>query len=203
MIEFLRGRLAHKQPARLVIDVGGVGFGVDVSLRTAEAFPREGETVELLTYLHVKEEILELYGFKEEVERTLFHKLLGVSGIGPRLALRILSALPPWQLARMIVEGDIRSLTALKGIGKKTAEVMVASLRTSLAKLDLRAPTDSPAAAASPGSEAARDAVLALITLGVKDGPAQNAVQKALEKLGKDSGKASTSQIITQALQEV
>ena len=94
MIEFLRGRLAQKQPVRLVIDVGGVGFGVDVSLRTAEAFPAEGETVELLTYLHVKEEILELYGFKEESERILFHKLLGVSGIGPRLALRILSALP-------------------------------------------------------------------------------------------------------------
>lgn len=199
MIEFLRGRLAQKQPARLVIDVGGVGFGVDVSLRTAEAFPREGESVELLTYLHVKEEILELYGFKEEVERTLFHKLLGVSGIGPRLALRILSALPPWQLARMIVEGDIRSLTALKGIGKKTAEVMVASLRTSLAKLDLNPPTGTPAVA-SPGSEASRDAVLALVTLGVKDAPAQAAVARALEKLGE---KASTTQLITQALQEV
>jgi Holliday junction DNA helicase RuvA len=200
MIEFLRGRLAQKQPARLVIDVGGVGLGVDVSLRTAEAYPKEGESVELLTYLHVREESLELYGFKEEVERTLFHKLLGVSGIGPRLALRILSSLPPWQLARMIVEGDVRSLTALKGIGKKTAEVMVASLRTSLAKMDLRAPSGTPASAASAGSEASRDAVLALITLGVKDAPAQAAVQKALEKLG---DKASTTQIITQALQEV
>lgn len=199
MIEFLRGRLAQKQPARLVIDVGGVGFGVDVSLRTAEAYPREGETVELLTYLHVKEEILELYGFKEEVERILFHKLLGVSGIGPRLALRILSALPPWQLGRMIVEGDIRSLTALKGIGKKTAEVMVASLRASLAKLDLNPPAGT-APSAHPGSEASRDAVLALITLGVKDAAAQAAVGRALERLGE---KANTSQIITQALQEV
>lgn len=199
MIEFLRGRLAHRQPARLVIDVGGVGFGVDVSLRTAEAFPKEGETVELLTYLHVKEEILELYGFQEEVERTLFHKLLGVSGIGPRLALRILSAMPPWQLARMITDGDIRGLTALKGIGKKTAEVMVASLRTSLAKLDLKAPSGTYSAAV-PGSESARDAVLALVTLGVKDAAAQAAVQKALDRLGE---KANTTQLITQALQEV
>lgn len=198
MIEFLRGRLAQKQPARVVIDVGGVGMGVDVSLRTAEAMPREGETVDILTYLHVREESLELYGFSEEVERTLFLKLLGVSGIGPRLALRILSALPPWQLARLILDGDIRSLTALKGIGKKTAEVMVASLRTSLAKLDLRPPTGAPAASA--GGEAARDAVQALITLGVKEGPAQAAVQKALDKLGE---KASTTQLITQALQEV
>src|SRR3954465_1009009 len=138
MIEFLRGRLAQKLPARLVIDVGGVGMGVDVSLRTAEAMPGEGETVNLLTYLHVREESLELYGFQDDVERTPFLKLLGVSGIGPRLALRILSALPPWQLARLIIDGDIRSLTALKGIGKKTAEVMVASLRTSLSKMDLR-----------------------------------------------------------------
>jgi len=198
MIEFLRGRLAQKQPARLVIDVGGVGMGVDVSLRTAEAMPGEGETVNLLTYLHVREESLELYGFQDEVERILFLKLLGVSGIGPRLALRILSALPPWQLARLIIDGDIRSLTALKGIGKKTAEVMVASLRASLSKMDLRPPTGAPASAKD--NEASRDAVQALITLGVKEGPAQAAVQKAMEKLGQ---KAGTTQLITQALQEV
>ena len=198
MIEFLRGRLAHKQPARVVIDVGGVGMGVDVSLRTAEAMPGEGEIVNLLTYLHVREESLELYGFGDEVERILFLKLLGVSGIGPRLALRILSALPPWQLARLIIDGDIRSLTALKGIGKKTAEVMVASLRASLAKMDLRPPTGAPASAA--GNEASRDAIQALITLGVKEGAAQAAVQKALEKLGETAG---TTQLITRALQEV
>jgi Holliday junction DNA helicase RuvA len=198
MIEFLHGRLAQKQPARLVIDVGGVGMGVDVSLRTAEAMPGVGETVNLLTYLHVREESLELYGFQDEVERILFLKLLGVSGIGPRLALRILSALPPWELARLIIEGDIRSLTALKGIGKKTAEVMVASLRASLSKMDLRPPTGSPPSAKD--NEASRDAVQALITLGVKEGPAQAAVQKAMEKLGE---KAGTTQLITQALQEV
>ena len=198
MIEFLRGRLAHKQPARVVIDVGGVGMGVDVSLRTAEAMPGEGEIVNLLNYLHVREESLELYGFGDEVERILFLKLLGVSGIGPRLALRILSALPPWQLARLIIDGDIRSLTALKGIGKKTAEVMVASLRASLAKMDLRPPTGAPASAA--GNEASRDAIQALITLGVKEGAAQAAVQKALEKLGETAG---TTQLITRALQEV
>lgn len=198
MIEFLRGRLAQKQPARLVIDVGGVGMGVDVSLRTAEAMPSEGETVNLLTYLHVREESLELYGFQDDVERILFLKLLGVSGIGPRLALRILSALPPWQLARLIIDGDIRSLTALKGIGKKTAEVMVASLRASLAKMDLRPPTGSPASPA--GNEASRDAIQALITLGVKEAAAQAAVQKAMEKLGETAG---TTQLITRALQEV
>lgn len=197
MIEFLSGRLAQRSPARLVIDVGGVGYGVDVSLRTAEAYPREGETVEILTWLHVKEEILELYGFGDSVEKAVFLKLIGVSGIGPRMALRILSAVTPDQLARMIVGGDIRGLTALKGVGKKTAEVMVATLRNSMSKLDLRAPEG---ARALPGGEAARDAVLALVTLGVKDAQAQAAVQKALDRLG---DKADTGQLITQALQEV
>jgi holliday junction DNA helicase RuvA len=198
MIEFLRGRLAQRQPARLVIDVGGVGFGVDVSLRTAEMFGREGETVEISTWLHVKEEVLELYGFHSGAEKAIFLKLIGVSGIGPRLALRILSAVPPHQLSQMILGGDIRGLTALKGIGKKTAEVMVATLRNSLAKLDLRAPEGGRALEA--GDETLRDAVLALVTLGVKDALAQAAVQKASEKLGE---KAGTSQLIAQALQEV
>ena len=200
MIEVLRGRLAHRQPARLVIDVGGVGLGVDVSLRTAELFPRVGETVDLITYLHVREDSLELYGFQDIVEKTIFLKLLGVSGIGPRLALRILSAVPPHQLAQMIIGGDIRGLTGLKGIGKKTAEVMVASLRTSLAKLDVQTPIDGKPAVLDAGGEAARDAILALITLGVKDANAQSAVQKALDRIGE---KATTSQLITQALQEV
>ncbi|MDB5106280.1 MAG: ruvA [Fibrobacteres bacterium] len=200
MIEFLRGRLAHRQPARLVIDVGGVGMGVDVSLRTAELYPHEGETVEIITYLHVREEGLDLYGFQNAVEKAIFLKLLSVSGIGPRLALRILSAVAPHQLAQMIIGGDIRGLTALKGIGKKTAEVMVASLRASMTKLDLSAPVDGKPAVLDAGGEAARDAVMALITLGVKDANAQMAVQKALTNLGE---KATTSQLITQALQEV
>lgn len=200
MIEFLRGRLAHRQPARLVIDVGGVGMGVDVSLRTAELYPRIGENVEIITYLHVREEGLDLYGFQDAVEKAIFLKLLSVSGIGPRLALRILSAVAPHQLAQMIIGGDTRGLTSLKGIGKKTAEVMVASLRTSMTKLDLQTPAGGQPAQLDAGGEAARDAVLALITLGVKDAAAQGAVQKALSNLGE---KATTGQLITQALQEV
>jgi holliday junction DNA helicase RuvA len=200
MIEFLRGRLDHRQPTRLVIDVGGVGMGVDVSLRTAEKYPTVGETVRILTYLHVREESLDLYGFQDLAEKALFLKLLSVSGIGPRLALRILSAVPPQQLAQMILAGDIRGLTALKGIGKKTAEVMVASLRSSMAKLDLPPSGDGMPAPAEAGDEAVRDAVLALISLGVKDNAAQAAVQKAQSRLGPD---AQTGQLIAQALQEV
>ena len=86
MIEFLRGRIASKEPARLVIDVGGVGLGVDVSLRTSEKVGVEGDPIELMTHMHVREEALELYGFHDGAEKALFLKLLSVSGIGPRLA---------------------------------------------------------------------------------------------------------------------
>jgi holliday junction DNA helicase RuvA len=199
MIEFLRGRLSQSLPTRLVVDVGGVGFGIDVSLRTAESFTRVGEPIEIITYLHVKEDALELYGFQSAVEKMIFLKLLGVSGIGPKLALRILSAVQPFQLAQMIIGGDIRSLTALKGIGKKTAEVMVATLRASLGKLDLQGPEGEKPSLDAVG-ESARDAIMALVSLGVKETAAQAGVQKALERIGE---KATTSQLITQALQEV
>ena len=160
MIEFLRGRIASKEPARLVIDVGGVGLGVDVSLRTSEKVGVEGDPIELMTHMHVREEALELYGFHDGAEKALFLKLLSVSGIGPRLALRILSAVTPQQLAGFIRNGDVRSLTALKGVGKKTAEVLIATLRNSVAKLEL--PADGMGASdVSSESRPVRDAILA------------------------------------------
>jgi Holliday junction DNA helicase RuvA len=204
VIEFLRGRLAAKMATRLVIDVGGPGgvggvaFGVDVSLRTAERAGNPGDTVEILTYLHVREEALDLYGFTDAAERTLFLKLLGVSGVGPKLALRILSAVSPQKLAEMILHGDVRGLTALKGVGKKTAEVLIASLRSGLSKLDLPRDT-APGSGESPEGSTFRDAVMALVSLGVKDTAAQEAVRKAAEKVGAD---VTTSALIAQALQE-
>jgi Holliday junction DNA helicase RuvA len=201
VIEFLRGRLAAKMATRLVIDIGGaggVGFGVDVSLRTAERAGNPGDQVEILTYLHVREEALDLYGFCDAAERALFLKLLGVSGVGPKLALRILSAVSPQKLADMILHGDVVGLTALKGVGKKTAEVLIASLRSGLSKLDLPHDTAAGPEATTEGSTF-RDAVMALISLGVKDTAAQEAVRKASAKLGADAG---ASALIAQALQE-
>lgn len=198
MIESLRGRLAAKQATRLVIDVGGVAFGIDVSLRTAERVGNPGDTVQILTYLHVREEALDLYGFADAAERALFLKLLGVSGVGPRLALRILSAVSPQKLADMILHGDVRGLTALKGVGKKTAEVLIASLRSGMAKLDLpRGEAAGPET--DDGDDTFRDAVAALVSLGVKEAAAQEAVRKASQKLGADAG---LSTLIAQALQE-
>ena len=199
MIEFLHGSIAVKQPTRLVINMSGVGFGVDVSLRTSEKVGDVGDTIELLTHLHVREDALDLYGFHDITEKTLFLKLIGVSGIGPKLALRILSAVSGQQLATFIRSGDVSSLTTLKGVGKKTAEVLIASLRTTVAKMNL--PLDgSSATEISIEGQQHRDAILALISLGVKELPAQEAVQRALQKLGED---VDTSRLIAQALQEV
>jgi Holliday junction DNA helicase RuvA len=199
MIEFLHGLIAVKQPTRLVIDIGGVGFGVDVSLRTSEKAGSVGEPVELLTHLHVREEALDLYGFHDAAEKALFLKLIGVSGIGPRLALRILSAVTAQQLAGFIRDGDVRSLTTLKGVGKKTAEVLIASLRTAVSKLDLSA-DGIATAGTSDDVRHLRDAILALVSLGVKEMQAQEAVRKAARKLGES---ADTSRLVAQALQEV
>ena len=200
MIEFLTGKLASKAATRLVIDVGGVAFGLDVSLRASEKAGNIGDTVQVLTYLHVREEALDLYGFTDSAERALFLKLIGVSGVGPRLALRILSAVSPQQLANMILHSDVKNLTALKGVGKKTAEVLIASLRASMSKLDLPVQEGGEA---TPETDAQggvfRDAVMALVSLGVRDPAAQEAVRKASQKLGPD---VTTSTLIAQALQE-
>jgi len=199
MIEYLRGRLTHKQPTHLVLDVGGVGYGVDVTLRAAEAAGVVGETLQIPTWLHVKEELQELYGFADELEKQVFLKLISVSGIGPRMGLRMLSSATPKHLADLILSGDVRGLSGIKGIGKKTAEVLIATLRNSMAKMDFSA----HGAGMTPSTQEnglLRDAIQALITLGVRDQAAQAAVQQAAAKLGAET---QLSALIAQALQEV
>jgi Holliday junction DNA helicase RuvA len=202
MIEFIRGKVASKSGeggTHLIIDVGGVGLGVEVSARTAEKLPAVGETVGLPAYLQVREDALDLYGFSDAAEKTMFLKLIGVSGIGPRLALRILSSATPARLAASILEGDVRALTALKGVGKKTAEVLIASLRAAVSKMALSTDPESAPGIPAPGGPL-RDAMRALVALGVKEIQAQEAVQKAARKLGEG---AETGRLIAQALQEV
>lgn len=199
MIEFLRGILVQKQATRLAVDVQGVGYGIDVTLRASEQAGALGDTITLTTWLHVKEELLELYGFADEVEKQVFLKLISVSGIGPRMALRMLSTSTPQRIAELVMQGDVKGLSAVKGIGKKTAEVLIATLRNAFAKMDLATPSSGPSTS-TPESDAMRDAALALISLGVRDAAAQLAVQQAVKKLG---DKADTSRLIAQALQEV
>lgn len=171
MISSLRGVLLAREPV-LVVDVGGVGFAVQVSARTAARLPARGETVALHTYLQVREDHLALYGFASEEERALFVQLLGVQGVGPRAALTLLSSAPHEELVRALQDGDEPYLVKLPGVGKKTAARLVLELQ---GKFGPR----GTAPAAQTDDPLVEEAVLALASLGLTPRAAREAVDKA------------------------
>ncbi|MGH7725284.1 MAG: Holliday junction branch migration protein RuvA [Candidatus Eiseniibacteriota bacterium] len=129
MIARLKGTLVEKSVAGSIVDVGGVGYAIAHSLHTFEVLPAVGSAVTLLTHLHVREDVLQLYGFSGVEERRLFELLLSVSGVGPKVALAVLSGLSPKSLARAIADGNLAALTRVAGVGRKTAERIVIDLR--------------------------------------------------------------------------
>lgn len=198
MIDFLKGKIWRWAPTHVTLDVNGVGYGIDVSIKTSQQFSQINEEVVINTYLHVKEGILELYGFSTDIEREVFIKIISVSGIGPKIALRVLSEVSSEDLISMITQGNVNALVGLKGIGKKTAEVMIATLRNQFIKLN-----NSLAARGVEGksfNSHINDAILALIALGVNETTARKAVDKAIQNV---DSKASTSQIISESLKLV
>jgi Holliday junction DNA helicase RuvA len=179
MIGRLRGLLAWKQPPYLVIDAHGVGYELEASLTTFQTLPEVGAEVTLHTHLAVREDAHTLYGFASTAERSLFRNLIRVTGIGPRLALLILSGMSVELFGRCVREGDATSLTRLPGIGKKTAERLIIEMRDRIGELGLH-----PAAAVLPGGRTAPpdatpadDAVSALVALGYKLPEASRMVQ--------------------------
>jgi len=180
MIGFLRGRLLRASPERLLVDAGGVGYEVAVSLFTFSELERAGvgSEVELHVHTHVREDQLALYGFATELELVMFEKLIAVSGIGPKLALSVLSGIEPRDLAGAIQRNDIARLTAIPGVGKKTAERIVLELKDRVAQLGV-AP-DEAAAVASPGDRLRDDLLSALQNLGYHRPLAEKAADAAL-----------------------
>jgi Holliday junction DNA helicase RuvA len=162
MIAFLRGRLHDKQPQRVVVDVGGVGYDVAVPLSTFYLLGDEGSDVALRIHTHVREDQLALFGFLTASEQLVFERLLGVSGIGPKLALGVLSGIEPVELVGALERGDVARLTRIPGVGKKTAERMVLELRDRLLK-DL----GPGAGVVAVGDQSSRDDLIsALVNLG-------------------------------------
>lgn len=218
MIEFLRGTLFKKDHGHLVIDVNGVGYGIDVPLTALGTLPEIGQPVELLVYFYMQVTQgatgISLYGFLSEKDRELFEVLLGAPGIGPSKAIDIMSSIAADDLAHAVLRGDIAMLGRAKGIGKKTAEKLVVNLRDKMKRFamlhvgpETAAGADgaggaggggmvSPGAALS-GSAALREAVEALESLGVKPLVAERAALKALEVLG---GTASVAELIKEGL---
>jgi Holliday junction DNA helicase RuvA len=166
----LVGRLAVKAPDHVILDVGGVGYHVRIPLSTFYELPEAESPASLWIHTYVREDSLSLYGFLTERERALFLMLLDVAGIGPRVALTVLSGMPPADLIEALRAQDVRKLTAIPGIGKKTAERMTLELSEKVAKLAAE-PT-----AARPAAVAAEDVISALVNLGYRKGDAEKAV---------------------------
>jgi len=191
----LSGVLLESRPDRVLIDAGGVGYIVAIPLGTYAALPPPGERATLHVHTHVREDALQLFGFATPAERTLFERLLSVSGIGPRVALTVLSGLPLPELVRAIVGQDAGRLSTIPGVGKKLAERLGLELKEKLGDLGI----PSSAGAPLPRGSVAEDALGALVNLGYREAQALAAVEAA----ARESPPSDLSTLIQEALKRL
>jgi Holliday junction DNA helicase RuvA len=176
MIAHLTGTLIEKDIQRLVVDVAGVGYEVQVPLSTFYAVGEVGARVALRVHTHVREEALQLFGFSTLLERRLFERLIAVNGVGPKLALAVLSGIEPADLVRAIRQGDLARLTRIPGVGRKTAERLVVELKDRLPDADAGGVTS----AASDSGDVRDDVLSALLNLGYQRASVETGVDKVL-----------------------
>jgi len=177
MIGFLRGKLHAKQPPLLLLDVNGVGYEVEAPMSTFYALGELNSEVMVLTYMHVREDAMLLFGFATEQERDLFKELIKVNGIGAKMAIGILSAMSVSEFVGLIEVGDVVALTKIPGVGKKTAERLVIEMRDRLKDWQGDKQISQTATAPSPLTNANSDAAQALVALGYKPAQADKMVQ--------------------------
>ncbi len=175
MIAFVRGNFAVKTPARVVVDVNGVGYDLHISLNTYSAISNKDAGL-LHTYLHLFENGQTMYGFAEETEKELFLQLISVSGVGAATARMMLSGMKPEEITRAIVQGNTKQLESIKGIGKKSAERLIVELRDKFSKQSLENPLVNLVLKTTDG-----DAVTALVALGIGRPMAENAIKKVMQ----------------------
>ena len=200
MITFLEGTLVESLPTQIVVNVHGVGYEVLIPLSSFDKVPATGQPIKILTHLQVREDAHILYGFMSVAERDLFRLLLNhVSGIGPKLALAVLSGMSVMNFKSAVVNAEVGLLAKISGIGKKTAERIVLELKD---KLGIAAAWEAASAEHTPGAEDLRinDAVLALISLGYKQVDAHKAVKRAMNEAGTAGVTASVEELVRQAL---
>ncbi len=179
MIAQLRGAIVEKQPSRLIVEAGGVGYDVQVPLSTFYVLGEPGTPVTLRIHTHVREDVIALYGFATPLEQSLFERLISISGIGPKLALAVLSGIEPVELIKAIRLQDVARLTAIPGIGKKTAERIGLELKDRL-PASLQGAGQGTAATA-PGDQLRDDLLSALLNLGYQRGVAEKAIDRTLQ----------------------
>ncbi len=196
MISFLRGSITETTATHIVLDVAGVGYGMAISLVTYEALPDIGTEVSLFTHLHVREDRLDLYAFLTIEERSAFELLISVSGIGPTLALTILSGTTLEDLQKAIMLDNISELTRIKGVGKRTAERLVIDLRE---KVQILCPKSSEISSKNQPNEVVQEAEMALRALGMSANEANKILKKVTERYGLEM---SIQDLIKSALRE-
>lgn len=199
MIAYVSGKLIEKKPTSTVIDVQGLGYVLLTPTSTFEKLPEVGKPVKLFTYQYVREDTLALYGFATQDEREVFEVMLGVSGVGPKLALAALSAMRPAELRDHVLAGESSVLTNIPGVGRKTAERLVIDLRDRLAKLDIGT-SAAPLTGGDEARAAARaDALAALEALGFSRAAAEKSLRTVLRN---HPGVQSAEELIRLSLRE-
>jgi Holliday junction DNA helicase RuvA len=194
MIARLQGRLLEKHPNRVIVDVHGVGYDVQVPLSTFYGLGDPGAEVTLRVHTHVREEALALFGFATALELDVFERLIGISGVGPKLALAVLSGIEPPDLVRAVRQQDLARLTAIPGIGRKTAERIALELKDRLPAA-LQAPEED-ATPAAPADALREDLLSALLNLGYQRMLAEKAVERTLKSPGEESFEGRLRQVL-------
>lgn len=195
MIAFLHGTLVEKTPSVATLDVHGVGYEVFISLSTYDRLPATGTPCRLLTHHHIREDAQILFGFMQAEEKAMFERLIGVNGIGPKMALSVLSGLTVSELTMAIAENNVKRISSVHGIGKKTAERIVIELRDKVDPLEALA--SRTAGGGDPKSAMLRDAILALVSLGFQQDQARKMAQAALDA---DPATKDTETLLRRAL---
>ena len=193
MIAYLKGKLVHKEPTHVLVEVGGVGYQALISLNTFSEI-KDKEEIRLSTYLHVREDAHVLYGFSSDAEKRMFQNLISVNGVGPNTAIMILSSLQPSELKSAILREDVATLQGVKGVGAKTALRLILELKDKVIKLPDEGP---PTLGGTLNNSMRQEALTALTTLGI----ARLAAEKSIETVLKKSGNTiSLEELVKQAL---
>lgn len=194
MIAQIRGELIEKRPGSVIVETQGIGYQVFVSLSTFYDLPETSQGVRLYTYTHVREDLLQLFGFSTFREKEIFQTLLGVSGIGPKLALNILSGIAPAELVASLQAEDVARLTAIPGVGRKTAERLVFDLKEKIGKI--AASGEAPKEKKGGKDRLAEDVISALVNLGYR----KNQAEAVVERIWRLRPEASLEEILRESL---
>ena len=193
MIDFISGMIVDKKPTQVVVENGGIGYLLLISTNTFKDLPEAGKKTDLKTYLHVREDVLQLFGFSQEEERSVFTALISVSGIGPRLAQTILSGIQLEELVQAIQKSDLARLTSVSGVGPKTAQRLIVELKEKFSQLGLIKDKLGDNLILPVLTALEEEAVLALISLGYKRGNIEKAIMKTRSSGQADSVVFSSS----------